>query len=92
VEGLQWGFLFLGVITPIVGFFFVARVVRLLLDRFSVPEAVIVEDEDFEFDEMLDFDSEVVEEKPQVDVRYVPSTIVRPPNVVRRDEIDDDED
>ncbi len=92
VEGVRWGVWLLGAMVPVAAIIGLAVTLFRLLGREIVVVGELVEDDDDLPDLDFDFGEDPEIFKPEVDVRYMPSTIVRPPNVVTREEAEKEDD
>lgn len=92
VDGVRWGVWLLGVVTPIAATIAIPVTLFRLLGRETVVVGELIEDEDDLPDLDFDFEGDPETFRPEVDVRYMPSTIVRPPNVVTREEAEKEDD
>ncbi len=92
VEGVRWGVWLLGVATPAAAIAAIAVTLFRLLGRETFVVGELVEDDDDLPDLNFDFEEDPETFKPEIDVRYMPSTIVRPPNVVTREEAEKEDD
>ena len=90
MEGVRWGIWLLGAITPVAALAAIAVTLFRLFGRETYVVGELVEDDDDLPD--LDFSKDPEVFAPEVDVKYMPSTIVRPPNVVSREEAEKEDD
>lgn len=89
LDGVRWGLFLIGVVSPALAVVAVSIGLGRLFGREPILQGELIEDDEDLPD--LDFEGDPETFNPEVDVRYMPSTIVRPPNVVSREDVDDDD-
>ncbi len=92
VEGVRWGVWLLGAIAPIAALIAISVTLFRLFSRETFVVGELIEDDEDLPDLNFDFEEDPETFKPEVDVRYMPSTIVRPPNVVSREDAEKEDD
>ena len=97
LEGLSWGLFFVAAIIPVASFTiawsWLAPLLRKSKERENELLARLFEElpelPEEEEPELPEEPEEPIDEEPQY--RYVASTIVRPPNVIRKEDVEDDD-